>query len=428
MVFHPREGWGPGQRRLAPWERPMSRRRMLQLSAGSLVAAKLLAGCGDSMAGYAAADVRIGTPEEPARQPFFDNNPPIESGLEPEAGPLRLYNWADYIYLRTVKDFEAEFGVDVELTTFYNMEEATRKLRTGNLSFDVFFPTAEVLPKFVAGELLQPLNHDYIPNLADNVWPQLQDPHYDVGSRYTVPYTVYETGIGWRTDLIEPDLESMANPWEAFWNPEYEGMVGLYDDFRETLGVGLYKSGTNDINTDDLEALHAAQTSLMELVDLVNIRYTIDGAYSGMPESTFGMHHAWSGDIVNSQYYFPKNDDPSVMRFMWPPKSEASTAGGYASNDSLAVLKNAEHPVLAHMFINYLLDERVSIKNFSWLGYQPPLNGATADVLVSEGLVPENVTSAVVTKEDLALGQIPVQLKPEVELRWLDTWSRVQSG
>ena len=70
----------------------------------------------------------------------------------------------------------------------------------------------------------------------------------------------------------------------------------------------------------------------------------------------------------------------------------------------------------------------MAIKNFSWLGYQPPLNGATADVLVSEGLVPENVTSAVVTKEDLALGQIPVQLEPEVELRWLDTWSRVQSG
>jgi spermidine/putrescine transport system substrate-binding protein len=97
-------------------------------------------------------------------------------------------------------------------------------------------------------------------------------------------------------------------------------------------------------------------------------------------------------------------------------------------NDSLAVLRNAEHPVLAHMFINYLLDEKVAIKNFSWLGYQPPLNGATADELVAQGLVPENVVSAVVTEEDMTLGQIPVQLKPEVELRWLDTWSRVQSG
>jgi spermidine/putrescine transport system substrate-binding protein len=406
----------------------MSRRRMLQLAGGSLIAAKLLAGCGDSMAGYAAADVRLGTPEEPVSQPLFDDNPPIESGLEPEAGPLKLYNWADYIYLRTVKDFEAEFGVDVELTTFYNMEEATRKLRTGDLSFDVFFPTAEVLPKFVAGELLQPLNHDYLPNLAKNVWPRLQDPYYDLGSLYTVPYTVYETGIGWRADLIEPELESMANPWEVFWDPQYEGTVGLYDDYRETLGIGLYKNGFNDINTDDLEALHEAQTALMELVDLVNIRYTIDGAYAGIPERKFAMHHAWSGDIVGSQYYFPNDDDPSVMRFMWPPKSQASTAGGYASNDSLAVLRNAEHPVLAHMFINYLLEEQVAIKNFSWLGYQPPLNGATADVLVSEGLVPENVTSAVVTEEDLTLGQIPVQLKPEVELRWLDTWSRVQSG
>ena len=27
----------------------------------------------------------------------------IESGLEPEEGPLRVYNWADYIYTRVLK-------------------------------------------------------------------------------------------------------------------------------------------------------------------------------------------------------------------------------------------------------------------------------------------------------------------------------------
>ena len=69
----------------------------------------------------------IGTRDDPVKQPLFDDNPMIESGLEPEKGPLRLYNWADYIYTRVLKDFEEEFGVEVELTTFYNLEEATRK-------------------------------------------------------------------------------------------------------------------------------------------------------------------------------------------------------------------------------------------------------------------------------------------------------------
>ncbi|MGH2752555.1 MAG: polyamine ABC transporter substrate-binding protein [Actinomycetota bacterium] len=408
----------------------MSRRRMIRLSAGAVITAQLLAACGDSSSEPtgSAGGVQIGTPENPVEQPLLDDNAAIESDLEPESGPLKLYNWADYLWPRVIKDFSEEFGVEVELTTFYNMEEATRKLRTGDLNFDVFFPTAEVLPKFVAGRILQPLNHDYLPNLSANVWTKLQDPYFDVGSRYTVPYTVYQTGIGWRDDMIDVDINAMENPWDVFWDSSLKGVVGLYDDFRETIGIGLYRNGNNDINTGDPDALNQSRDALMELVDLVNIRYTIDGAYAGMPEGKFALHHSWSGDVVGAQYYFPKGGDPGVLRFLWPPKSEASAAGGYVSNDSLAVPSNAENPVLAHMFLNYLLDEKVALKNFGWLGYQPPLNGIEPDKLVGDGYVPENLTSAIIAKEDFELGQIPVQLAPEVESLWLDAWSQVQSG
>ena len=43
-------------------------------------------------------------------------------------------------------------------------------------------------------DLIQPLNHSYVPNL-ENVWPEYQDPWYDQGAQYTVPYTVYTTGV-----------------------------------------------------------------------------------------------------------------------------------------------------------------------------------------------------------------------------------------
>src|SRR3712207_9272269 len=111
----------------------------------------------------------------------------IESGLEPEKGPLRVYNWADYMYTRVIKDFEKEFGVEVELTTFYNLEEATRKLRTGKVAFDVFFPTAEVIPKFVAGKDPQTPKHGHPANLKKNIWSTLADPHYRQRTAYTVP-------------------------------------------------------------------------------------------------------------------------------------------------------------------------------------------------------------------------------------------------
>jgi spermidine/putrescine transport system substrate-binding protein len=236
----------------------MSRREALRLIAGTAAAGGLLVGCGSGGGSSSASRVVIGTREDPAKQPLFDDNPMIDSGLEPEKGPLRLYNWADYIYTRVLKDFEKEFGVEVELTTFYNLEEATRKLRTGKVAFDVFVPTAEIVPKFVAGKLLQPLNHDYLPNLKKNVWPMLASPYYDKGSRYTIPYTVYLTGIGWRTDKVSADVAAMDNPWEAFWDPEYKGIAGLYDDYRETIGVGLYRDGITEINGDNPDDLKAA--------------------------------------------------------------------------------------------------------------------------------------------------------------------------
>jgi spermidine/putrescine transport system substrate-binding protein len=409
----------------------MSRREMLRVTAGSVVAARILAACGGGNGNggsSSAGGLVIGTPENPVQQPLFDDNPMIESGLEPEAGPLRVYNWADYIFRSVVKDFEKEYGVEVELTTFYNLEEATRKMRTGEVNYDVFFPTAEVIPKFVAGKLLQPLNLDYIPNLGKNILPRLADPYYDQGSRYTVPYVMYTTGIGWRDDLISDDIAGMDNPWEAFWNPDYKNKVGLYDDYRETIAVGMYKNGIMDINSGDAESLETAKNSLIELVDLVNVRYSIDGAYVKMPEGKLGIHHAWSGDLVNAQYYFPKGGDPSVLRFAWPPKETGNAQGGYISNDSMAVVKGAENPVLAHHFLNFLMSEKYGLKNFSWLGYQPPLKSLDPATLVKDGWVPEALSTAVIEESDFALGQAPVQLTAEADAAWLDTWTQVQSG
>ena len=172
-----------------------------------------------------AVKVVVGTRDKPVKQPLYEDNPMIESGLEPEKGPLRVYNWADYMYTRVLKDFEKEFGVEVELTTFYNLEEATRKLRTGKVNFDVFVPTAEVIPKFVAGKLLQPLNHSYLPNLKKNVWPMLASPYYDQGSRYTVPYHLPDRhrladghGIGRR--------RGHGQPVGGFLGPRVQGYSG----------------------------------------------------------------------------------------------------------------------------------------------------------------------------------------------------------
>jgi spermidine/putrescine transport system substrate-binding protein len=423
MVFHPREG---GSRRRWPFARPIGRREFLRLSGGAMAAA-WLAACGGGQTTSTGASVRIGSPKNPVTQPLFDDNPPIDSGLEPEAGPLRVYNWDQYIWKRVLDDFSEEFGVEVELTNFYNLEEGIRKLQSGDVPFDVFFPTAENIPKLIAGKLLQPLNRDYIPNLEANIWPQLVDPYYDQGSRYTVPYVVYQTGIGWRTDIAQSTPEDFDNPWDVLWDPANRDVAGMYDDFRETIGIGIYHLGETDINSGDPALVEDAKNGLIEAVNAVNTAFQVDIAYVKLPEGKLGVAHAWSGDLAAAPFYAPKGEDPTTLRWMWPPK-HSSFNGGYVSNDSLSIPKVSANPVLAHMFLNYLLDRKVSLKNFSWVLYQPPLAGLEPESLVSDGYIPEYLSSTIVQESDFEMGQAPIQLTPAAEARWLRAWSEVQAG
>ena len=116
------------------------------------------------------------------------------------------------------------------MTTFNTMNEALSKLRSG-LKFDVLMgATIDVLGDLIESKLIQPLNHSYIPNISQ-AWPDFQDPYYDRGWQYTVPYTIFTTGIAWRKDKVHENPYAMANPWkEMFFQPKYKGKIAILDD------------------------------------------------------------------------------------------------------------------------------------------------------------------------------------------------------
>lgn len=428
MVFHPRQNYPLNRSPQGMTRRDfITRAAALGLAFPTLSA--FLAACGGDEATDAVSLV-IGSPSNPATQPLSSSNPMIASGLPAEAGPLRIYNWADYLNPETIPIAEEALGVPIELTTFFNEEEALQKLISGEVNFDVFFPVQSSIPKVVAGQLIQPLNHDYLPNLS-NVWPLLADPFYDKGSQYSVPYTVYSTGISWRNDMVaDADVLGIDNAWDVFWNAKYADIpVGLYDDFRETLGAALYRNGVVDLSKATPAEIDQAAADLIELIDLTDIKYTIDGAYAGIPEGRFGLHMAWSGDMVSAPYYFPEDGDPSVTRYVWPAQT-GSSVHGQISSDTMTVLKGTENPVLAHQFLNFMLDEENALTNFGWVGYQPPQNGLDVEYLVADEWVPEYLASAIVRPEDFdnPRASVPIALTADQESKLLDAWSKVQAG
>ena len=110
--------------------------------------------------------------------------------------------------------------------------------------FDVIFSSPEVLSKFVGAELVAAARARPDPQpREERLAGARARPPYDVGSRYTVPYTTYTTGIGWRNDKLV-DLDPAELGWESFWEAErLRGRVSILDDEREALGMALLRRG-----------------------------------------------------------------------------------------------------------------------------------------------------------------------------------------
>jgi spermidine/putrescine transport system substrate-binding protein len=346
----------------------------------------------------------------------------IKDGLAPEAGPLRVFNYADYVNPDVVAGFEAEYGVKVEITTFDVDAEAITKLANGSVEVDLHHSCVpSTLDRLIAGGLLQPLNKSYLPNRA-NVLDSFADPWYDKGSTYTVPYTVYSTGIGYRADRIDPAIVE-AKGWDVLWDPTYKGVTSILDDYREGIALALLRKGITDVNTTDAKLIDQAGADLRELVGSMNIKVNIEG-YKDVPEGSTDLAHTWSGDMLAGAYsYLPEGTDASVLGWWFP-----SDGKGPVGNDCMAVTANAKNPVLAHLYINYLIDRDNAETNFQWNGYLPPIKGLDADYLISLEYAPENLRSAVLTDEMIRNGLVYKPLTAEVQALWEEQWSSFTAG
>ncbi len=347
----------------------------------------------------------------------------IDSGLQPEKGPLKIYNWNQYIDPAATKAFGKLHGVDVQITEFTTMDEAYSKLSAGGLDFDVIFPTVARLTDFVSANLLLPLNHDYLPNLAKNVWPQLVNPYYDFGSHFTVPYVVYSVGIAWRNDKVHEDIAAMKNPWDALWNASaYKGKVALLDDDRDAFGSAMLSRGFTDINTGDPKVIAQALADLTKFSQTTAAKIQT-GQYQDVPEGKIWLAHDWSGDMIaGALYYMPPGIKGDALSFWAPPQAQIT-------NDTIAVLAGGKNPVLAHLFLDYLLDEKVAYDNMAnFNGYQPPQNALDPATMVSRLGLPASLKDAIVTREAFETGLAANALTPEIDSEYQRAWAQLKAG
>ncbi len=122
--------------------------------------------------GIAGAPYPLARVDAPVTWTIQEDNPPIASNMPPEEGAtLKIFNWPYYLKPAIRKRFEKQFNCTVDVTIFNNFDPGFQKIVSGQVDFDLYFGVyIDYLGKLVAGKFIRPLNHDYLPNFAGNVW------------------------------------------------------------------------------------------------------------------------------------------------------------------------------------------------------------------------------------------------------------------
>jgi spermidine/putrescine transport system substrate-binding protein len=112
-----------------------------------------------------------------------------------------------------------------------------------------------------------------------------------------------------------------------------------------------------------------------------------------------------------------------VFRYWWPTDGR-----GPINNDTFAVLKGAKNPVLAHLFLNHLLDTKQVFTNFNFTYYQQPIKAMTPEALVSKGVIVPNLKSTIIREAQFKNGLVQGPLSQQGEVLWENMWAAVKSA
>jgi spermidine/putrescine transport system substrate-binding protein len=342
--------------RRADVERMVTRRQAL-LAGGGLAAAAYLAGCGGSTAENGGGGGGEGGEKEAAK-------PPTPADAPVEQGDLLLANWVDYSDPANYKGYTKEVGPKIKVSGFGSNDEILAKLRAGGAKYDVISPTGYAVKTMADLGLIMPLTHELIPNIK-NITPAFTQTDFDPGNKFSVPKDFGITSFYWLTDKVSDSPKTIGECFELLKTPKFKDLrVNFLEGGTQVMALALAALG-HSINSEEQSEIDEAKQLLVDVkpnVDTISSTF-IERAQRG--EIDFGM--GWNGDIRRAIETLAKKDREMV--FLVP---EGNTEYWV---DNWVVPTDAEHPVAAHKWIDFVLDPVAAGREMNYHQYPVPVEG-----------------------------------------------------
>ena len=208
---------------------------------------------------------------------------------------INFFNYGENIDEETVKEFEKQYGIKVNIETFDDMENMYQKVKNEGVKYDVILVSDALMPRMIKENLIQELNKDNIPNISqmDEEYLNLE---IDPGNNYSVPYMFGTVGLIYNKDVVKDNVDS----WDILWNEKYKDKVFMFDTYRDTIGVALKKLGYS-LNSTDPKQIEEAKELLIQQRKTVDPIYGVDNGTTMIPAGESDINMIWSGEGLNLQ-------------------------------------------------------------------------------------------------------------------------------
>ena len=319
---------------------------------------------------------------------------------------INFFNYGENIDEETVKAFEKEYGIKVNIDTFDDMEAMYQKVKSGGVKYDVVLVSDALMPRMIEKGLLREINKDNIPNISqmDEEYLNL---NIDPDNKYSLPYMFGTVGLIYNKDVVKENVDS----WDILWNENYKNSIFMFDTYRDTIGVVLKKLGYS-LNSTDAKEIEEAKNLLIEQRKLVNPIYGVDNGTTMIPAGETDINMIWSGEGLNLQ-----DENPNLVYIV--PKE-----GANFWIDSLCIPQNAVNVEGAEKFINFVSDKESALRIADEIGYTTPNKEARLEQ-------PEEVRNnpnAYMPKEIMDRCEIYVDFPLDIKKIYDDAWIEIKSG
>ena len=319
---------------------------------------------------------------------------------------INFFNYGENIDEETVKEFEEQYGIKVNIETFDDMENMYQKVKSSGVKYDVILVSDALMPRMIKQNLVQELNKNNIPNISqmDEEYLNLE---IDPGNKYSVPYMFGTVGLIYNKDVVKEEVDS----WDILWDEKYKNKIFMFDTYRDTIGVALKKLGYS-LNSTDINQIEEAKQLLIEQRKTVDPIYGVDNGTTMIPAGESDVNMIWSGEGLNLQ-----EENPNLVYIV--PKE-----GANFWIDSLCIPSNAKNVEGAEKFINFVSDKKSALRIADEIGYTTPNKEARLEQPESV----RNNPNAYKPKEIMERCEIYVDFPKDIKKIYDNAWLDIKSS